>query len=451
MGQYDYDLFVIGAGSGGVRAARISATLGAKVGICEDRYLGGTCVNVGCVPKKLLVYASHFAHDFEDSAGYGWRVGERSFHWRDLIANKDKEVERLNGVYDRILQRAGVEIIHGRGTLVDPHTVSIEGRKVTAERILICTGGWPGKPAIPGGDHGITSNEAFYLPDLPRSVVIAGAGYIAVEFACIFRNLGADVHLVHRGDQILRGFDDDVRYFLQQEMSRQGVQFHFERTIERVDQHHDGLCATLNDGTQLETETMLCATGRRPNTAGLGLEAVGVALTEQGAIKVDDDFRTSVPSIFALGDVIDRMQLTPVALAEGMAFARAQFGGEPTSVDYDNVPTAVFSQPNIGTVGLSETNARAKYGRIKVFKTDFRSMKHALTGREERTFMKLIVDEATDRVVGCHMVGHEAGEIVQGLGIALKCGATKAQFDATIGIHPTLAEEFVTMRSPVAS
>lgn len=449
MAEYDYDLFTIGAGSGGVRAARISATYGAKVGIAEDRYLGGTCVNVGCVPKKLLVYASHFAEEFEDAAGFGWTVGERKFDWSTLIANKDKEISRLNGIYERLLGNAGVELHEGRATVVDPHTVSVNGKTYTAKYILVATGGWPSVPDIPGKEHAITSNEAFFLDDLPRRVIVVGGGYIAVEFAGIFNGLGSQVTQLYRGPHFLRGFDDDVRTFLADEMRKKGVDLQFNTNIARIEKRGDALLAEMEDGSEIEADAIMYATGRDPNARGIGLEEAGVELNGKGAVVVDDYFKTSVDSIYAIGDVIDRIALTPVAIAEGMVLADNLFRGGSGTMDYADVPTAVFSQPNIGTVGLTEAQAREKYGAVDIYTSSFKPMKHTLTGSDEQTFMKLIVDRASDRVIGFHIVGPDAGETTQGVGIAFKCGATKAQFDATVGIHPTAAEEFVTMREKV--
>ncbi len=449
MAEYDYDLFTIGAGSGGVRAARISAGYGAKVGIAEERYLGGTCVNVGCVPKKLLVYASHFAEEFEDAAGFGWSVGACKFDWPALIGKKNKEIERLNGIYGRLLGNAGVDLYEARATVVDPHTVSVDGKTITAKYILVATGGWPVVPEIPGKEHAITSNEAFFLDDLPKRVIVVGGGYIAVEFAGIFHGLGSEVMQLYRGPLFLRGFDDDVRGFLADEMRKKGVDLRFNANIAGIEKQGDALLATLEDGTELETDLVMYATGRAPNAGGIGLEGAGVELNAKGAIVVDDRFKSSVDSIYAIGDVIDRVALTPVAIAEGMVLAANLFRGESGAMDYADVPTAVFSQPNIGTAGLTEAQARETYGAVDIYKSSFTPMKHTLTGRDEKTFMKLIVDRASDRVVGFHMVGPDAGETTQGIGIALKCGATKAQFDATVGIHPTAAEEFVTMREKV--
>jgi len=448
MPKYDYDLFCIGAGSGGVRASRFSAGFGARVAVAEERFMGGTCVNVGCIPKKLFSYAAHFADDFEDAAGFGWTVFDAKFDWPTLVANKDKEIQRLNGIYDRMLAAAGVEVFKARARVVDPHTVEVGGWRVTADHILVATGGWATVPDIPGKDLAITSLEAFYLKKLPKRILIVGGGYIAVEFAGIFNGLGVDVLQLYRGPVFLRGFDDDVRHFLADEMRKKGIDLRFNHNVIAIEQAGRRLRATLDNGTDETVDAVMFCTGRAPNSRGIGLEEAGVEMAQSGAIRVDDYFRTSVPSIYAIGDVIDRIQLTPVALAEGMAVANTLFRNTPTAVDYRNVASAVFSNPNIGCVGLTEAQAREKYGRVRIFTEDFRPLKHTLSGSEERTFMKLIVNPSDDKVVGCHMVGPEAGEIIQGLAIALKCGATKAQFDATIGIHPTAAEEFVTMRTP---
>jgi len=447
---YDYDLFTIGAGSGGVRASRVAAGSGARVAVAEERYLGGTCVNVGCIPKKLLVYASHFAEDFEDAAGFGWTVGERRFDWARLIANKNQEIERLNGVYKRLLDQAGVTHIEGRARLVDAHTVQVGEQRHTAEHILVATGGWPSLPEIPGIEHAISSNEAFFLPHLPERVIVVGGGYIAVEFAGIFHGQGAAVTQLYRGPLFLRGFDEDVRQALSREIGKSGIDLRFDTNVTRIDEAAGGLRATLTDGSTLDADCILYATGRRPLTDDLGLEAAGVALDAKGAITVDDYSRTNVESIWAIGDVTDRVNLTPVAIHEAMAFVRTVFGGTPTKPDHEDIASAVFSQPPIGTVGLTEAEARTRYGEIDVYRSSFRPLKHTLTGRDTQSLLKLIVDRASDRVVGCHMVGPEAGEIIQGFAVALKCRATKAQFDATIGIHPTTAEEFVTMREVVA-
>lgn len=449
--DYDYDLFVIGAGSGGTRASRIAASHGARVAVAEERYLGGTCVNVGCVPKKLLTYAAHFAEDFEDAAGFGWTVGARRHDWGQLIANKDREIARLNGIYDGLIRNAGATLYDGRAVLTGPHSVAINGETVTAATILIAVGGWPVIPDIPGKEHAITSNEAFYLDAMPRRVVVVGGGYIAVEFAGIFNGLGAAVTQVHRGPQLLRGFDGDVRTFLADEMTQKGIDLCLNAQVAAIVKTGKGLQAVLDDGRTLAADIVMYATGRAPKTDGLGLAAAGVELTAKGAIKVDDNWQTNVPHIYAIGDVIDRIQLTPVAIAEGHALADRLYAPSGRAVSYANVPSAVFSNPPIGAVGLSEEDARDHYGDIDVYKSSFRPMKHTLSGRQEKTLMKLIVDRASDRVVGLHMVGPEAGEIVQGFAVAIKAGATKADFDATIGIHPTAAEEFVTMRTPVAA
>ncbi|MFT6202342.1 MAG: glutathione reductase (NADPH) [Granulosicoccus sp.] len=448
--SYDYDLFVIGAGSGGVRASRIAAGLGAKVAVAEDLYLGGTCVNVGCVPKKLFVYGSHFAEEFEAAAGFGWSVGKTSFDWATLRDNKTKEIERLNGIYDQMLKNAGVEIIHGRGTIVDAHTVAVGDKQYTAERILVAVGGWPMVPDITGSEHIISSNEVFYLDQFPKRVIVVGGGYIAVEFAGIFQGFGSETHLLYRGEMFLRGFDDDIREFTASEMRKKGIDLQFNTNVTGIEKQADGsLLVSLTDGSTLEVDAVMYATGRKPKTENLGLENTAVELTAKGSIVVNDDFQTAEPSIYSVGDVIDRMQLTPVALAEGMALARNLYSDKKDhKVDYDFIATAVFCQPNIGTVGYTEAQAKEKYGSVAVYKSEFKHMKHTLSGLDERTFMKLLVDQASDRVVGCHMVGADAGEIVQGIAIAMKAGATKADFDSTIGIHPTAAEEFVTMREP---
>jgi glutathione reductase (NADPH) len=449
MAQYDYDLFTIGAGSGGVRASRISAAFGAKVAVAEERYLGGTCVNVGCIPKKLLVYASHYGDDFDDLAGYGWTAGERHFDWPTLIANKNREIQRLNGVYRKILADGGVDLIEAHAEVVDPHTVSVEGKQISAKYILVAVGSWPTVPQFPGSQFAITSNEAFYLPTLPTRVIIVGGGYIGVEFAGIFHGLGAQTTELYRGELFLRGFDDDIRKTLAEEMRKRGVDLKFNADIRRIEKNGDLLKADLTDGSSIHADQILYATGRGSKTPNLGLERAGVKLKPNGAVVVDEYSKSTVDSIYAIGDCTDRMMLTPVAIAEGMALANTLFNGKPTKPNYLNVPTAVFSTPNCATVGLTEAQARAQDLSIDIYRTSFKPLKHTLTGRDERTMMKLIVDRATDKVIGCHMVGAEAGEIIQGLAVALNCGATKAQFDATIGIHPTAAEEFVTMRSKV--
>ncbi|SNY38099.1 NADPH-glutathione reductase [Pseudomonas sp. LAMO17WK12:I6] len=450
---YDFDLYVIGAGSGGVRAARFAAGFGAKVAVAESRYLGGTCVNVGCVPKKLLVYGAHFAEDFEQSSGFGWSLGEANFDWATLIANKDREINRLNGIYRNLLVNSGVTLHEAHAKIVSPHEVEVNGERFTAKNILIATGGWPQIPEIPGHEHAISSNQAFFLKELPKRVLVVGGGYIAVEFAGIFHGLGANTTLLYRGDLFLRGFDGSVRKHLQEELTKRGMDLQFNADIARIDKQPDGsLKATLKDGRVLEADCVFYATGRRPMLDNLGLENTDVQLTDKGFIKVDEQYQTSEPSILALGDVIGRVQLTPVALAEGMAVARRLFKPEQyRPVDYKMIPTAVFSLPNIGTVGLTEEEAREAGHEVVIYESRFRPMKLTLTECQEKTLMKLVVDGKTDKVLGCHMVGPDAGEIVQGLAIALKAGATKRDFDDTIGVHPTAAEEFVTMRTPVGA
>ena len=450
---YDFDLFVIGAGSGGVRAARFAAGYGARVAVAESRYLGGTCVNVGCVPKKLLVYGAHFAEDFEQAQGFGWSLDQAQFDWPTLIANKNREIERLNGIYRNLLVNSGVTLLEGHARLLDGHSVELGGKRYSAKHILIATGGWPHVPDIPGREHAIDSNQAFFLPQLPKRVLVVGGGYIAVEFASIFNGLGAQTSLLYRGELFLRGFDGAVRQHLREELSKRGLDLQFNSDIARIDKQADGsLLATLKDGRELATDCVFYATGRRPMLDNLGLENTEVQLDERGYIQVDEQYQSTAPSIMAIGDVIGRVQLTPVALAEGMAVARRLFKPEEyRKVDYKMIPTAVFSLPNIGTVGLSEEQAREEGHRVVVFESRFRPMKLTLTDCQERTLMKLVVDADSDRVLGCHMVGPEAGEIVQGLAIALKAGATKRMFDETIGVHPTAAEEFVTMRTPVES
>ena len=448
---YEFDLFVIGAGSGGVRAARFAAGFGAKVAVAESRYLGGTCVNVGCVPKKLLVYGAHFAEDFEQASGFGWSLSEANFDWATLIANKDREIHRLNGIYRNLLVNSGVTLIEGHAKLTGPNEVEVNGQRHTAKHILIATGGWPQIPEIPGHELAISSNEAFFLKELPKRVLVVGGGYIAVEFAGIFHGLGAQTSLLYRGDMFLRGFDGAVRKHLHEELTKRGMDVQFNADIARIDKQADGsLKATLKDGRELEADCVFYATGRRPMLDNLGLENTGVKLDKRGFVQVDDLYQSTEPSILAIGDVIGRVQLTPVALAEGMAVARRLFKPEQyRPVDYRMIPTAVFSLPNIGTVGLSEEQAIEDGHKVQIFESSFRPMKLTLTECQERTLMKLVVDVDTEKVLGCHMVGPEAGEIVQGLAIALKAGATKQHFDETIGVHPTSAEEFVTMRTPV--
>lgn len=453
MAKFDFDLLTIGAGSGGVAATRRAASYGAKAAICEEDRVGGTCVLRGCVPKKLLVYGSHFADAFEDAAGFGWQVGPQDFDWAKLIAAKDRELDRLNGIYLEMLKKAGVHLLKGRARLVDPHTVEIAGRTVTAETILVATGSWPGLPDIPGIAHAITSNEALSLPALPKRMVIVGGGYIAVEFAGIFRRFGVDVTEIIRSDQILRSFDKDIRAALTEEMEKAGIRIEANTFVRRIEQKGKAFrlhteCKATKREVVVETELVMCATGRAPNTRGMGLEEAGVDLGPNGAIRVDERSRSTVPNLYAIGDCTDRMNLTPLAIAEGRAFADTLYGQKPRTMDYAGVPTAVFSQPPVGTVGLSEEEARQRSGAIDVYLSKFRPLKHTLSGRETRTMMKLVVERASDQVLGCHMVGEDAPEIVQALAIALKAGARKADFDATIGIHPTAAEEFVTMLAP---
>ena len=448
---YDYDLFVIGAGSGGVRAARMAAGHGVRVAIAEDRYFGGTCVNVGCVPKKLYVYASQFSESFAGSAGFGWKSDKPEFDWSVLVANKDKEIQRLQGVYDRLLRDSGVTVINGKARLLDPHTVIVGDKQYTAERIIVATGGWPFVPEVVGKEYITTSNEIFNLKVLPKNIVIVGGGYIAVEFAGILHGLGVNVVIFERGEKVLRGFDEDVRDFLIQEMTNKGIEFHFNTNVDRIEQHGNSYVVHTTDDTTVETDLVMYATGRVPNTNGIGLEALGVAMDSVGAIKVNDDYQTNIPSIYALGDVTNRINLTPVATAEGMALINKLYANKIGVVDYENIPTAVFSQPSIATVGLNETEARAKYPEdIDIYKSIFKPMKNTLSGINEKTLMKMIVVRSTDKVIGLHMVGPDAGEIIQGMAVAIRAGATKTIFDTTIGIHPTAAEEFVTMRKPVA-
>ncbi|MGZ5884355.1 MAG: glutathione-disulfide reductase [Burkholderiaceae bacterium] len=449
MSTYDYDLFTIGGGSGGVRASRFASQYGAKVALAEKSDLGGTCVNLGCIPKKLMSYAAHYHGDFADAAGFGWQLGEATFEWVTLIASKDREIARLNGVYRSTLQKAGVEVIEGHATIEDAHTVVVNGRRITARHILIATGGRPTPPTFPGCEHGITSDEFFHLHALPQRAVIAGGGYIAVELASILNGLGSKVTLIHRGNQLLRTMDHDLGTVLATEMSKKGVDIVFDTVIESMTVEGEVRRVQLSGGKTIDAECVLFATGRHANTAALGLERVGVMTRENGSIVVDEHFKSSVDSIFAIGDVIERVALTPVALAEGMMVADNLFHKGERRMSYENIPTAVFSHPNVATVGMTEEEARKQYGVVTIFKSEFKALKHTLSGSTERTFMKLVVDADSDRVLGLHMVGADAGELVQGFAVALQCHATKAQFDATIGIHPTVAEEFVTMRTPV--
>ncbi|MBY6189079.1 glutathione-disulfide reductase [Microbulbifer agarilyticus] len=452
MSEFDFDLFVIGAGSGGVRAARMAAATGMRVAVVEDRYMGGTCVNVGCVPKKLFVYASSYSEAFEDATAFGWQgQGGAQFAWPTLRDNNANEITRLNGIYRNLLSNAGVTVIDGRGKLSGRQQVTVGDTQYSAERILVATGGWPYVPEFPGSEHVITSNEVFSMEVFPKRVLVVGGGYIAVEFAGIFAGLGAETHLSYRRDLFLRGFDNDVRHFVRDEMEKKSVQLHFHHQVASIEKVADGsLRVQDSDGEVLEVDAVLYATGRKPNTRGLGLEELGVVLQKDGTIGIDDNFRSSVTSIYALGDVTGGPELTPVALAEAMALVKHWQTGKTAEIDYNNIPTAVFCQPNIGTVGLSEEEARQAGIPVAIYRSDFRAMRHSVSGRDERTLMKLIVDTSNDRVIGTHMVGPDAGEIIQGIAVAMKAGATKSVFDQTIGIHPTAAEEFVTMRTPVA-
>lgn len=447
MSNKKYDLFVLGAGSGGVRAARMAASFGARVAVAEDRYLGGTCVNVGCVPKKLYVYASEFGHAFEDARGFGWNGADFHFDWATLRDNKKREISRLNSVYQQLLSGVGADIIDGSARILDPNTVAVNGDAYHADKLLIATGGWPFVPQFPGSELAVTSNEIFDLETFPRRLVIVGGGYIATEFAGVFNGLGATVIQLYRGELFLRGFDLDIRRHAAREIAKSGVDLRFNSQVKSIERANGSLRVNTADGAALEADAVLYATGRKPLLQDLGLENTSVRLNDSGEIVVDQEFRTDEPSIFALGDVTGGKELTPVALAEGMAFARRQFQPRPADVEYDFIPSAVFCQPTIGTVGFTEEQARREFGEVLVYQSEFKPMKHTLSGRDERSFMKLIVDGASDRVVGVHMLGEDAAEIVQGISIALKAGATKATFDGAIGIHPTSAEEFVTMRT----
>jgi len=453
--SYDYDLFVIGAGSGGVRASRIAAGHGARVGICEDYRVGGTCVIRGCVPKKLLVYAARFADDFEDAAGYGWTLDEPTFDWSKLIANKDREIARLELAYTSALERANVKIVASRAVLEDTHTVRLiaTGERLRAKTILIATGSAPYAGArIAGIEHVISSNEAFHLTELPKRVVIQGGGYIALEFAGIFAGYGSDVTVIYRGDNILRGFDEDVRKHVRAEMEKQGITILTGCTIDKVDKHGNEFTTHLSNGSSIASEKVMFAIGRHPNVANLGLEKAGVAINpNNGGIAVDHWSKTSVDNIYAIGDVTHRINLTPVAIREGHAFADTVFGGRPTAVDHADVPTAVFSEPEVGVIGLTEAQACERLPKVDIYKTSFRPLKATLAGRDTRIFMKLVIDGTTGRVVGCHIVGADAGELIQAIGIAVKMKATKADFDAVMAVHPTAAEELVTMREKARS
>ena len=450
MATTDFDLFVIGAGSGGVRAARMAAQRGVRVAVAEDAPLGGTCVNLGCIPKKLYSYAAHYAEAFEESHGFGWSDAAPRFDWGVLKANRAREISRLNGIYGKLLKDAGATVLAARARVVGTNQVAVGERVYTATHILVATGGRPVVPAIPGAELAITSNEIFDLPVFPNRLVVVGGGYIACEFASIFRGLGALVTQLYRGEQVLRGFDVDVRNFVAAEMRKKGVDVRTGVDVERIERVEGALQVHLRDGAVIDADSVLYATGRHPNTAGLGLAELGVVLSPEGSVVVDEHYASSVPGIHALGDVIDRIQLTPVALAEAMALVDRLFGKGRRSVDYDLIPTAVFTHPSIGTVGFAEHDARERFGKVRIYRSDFKALKHTLSGSSERTLMKLVVDDASDRVVGLHMVGADAGEVVQGFAVAMKAGATKAVFDSTLGIHPTAAEEFVTMRDAVA-
>ena len=448
--SFDFDLFVIGGGSGGVRAARMASNQGMRVAIAEDTHWGGTCVNVGCVPKKLLVYASHYGHDFEDARAYGWSGAKPAFDWSHLIANKDKEIQRLNGIYVSLLENAGVELINARARILDEHRVQVGDNSYSAERILIAVGGTPFVPAFPGSELAITSNDAFYLEQLPKSILVVGGGYIAVEFACIFAGLGSKVDLLYRGDLFLRGFDQDLREKIATEMRKQSINLHFNQDVAALAANADNpelKTVSLKSGDSLEVEQVFYATGRVPRTEDLWAQGLNLETGRSGALQVNQNFQTSVPSIYALGDVVGRMALTPVATAEAMALVNHWKTGEDAEFDYDNIPSAVFTTPNMATVGLSEDRAREQGVDFQVYEADFKHLKHTLTGRDERVYMKLMVETGSDRVIGAHMMGPEAGEVIQSVAIAIKAGATKAMFDQTIGIHPTMAEELVTMRT----
>ena len=454
MQTYDFDFFVIGGGSGGVRAARMAGQRGARVGLAEVADMGGTCVNVGCIPKKLYSYAAHFADSFEESHGFGWEGAVPTLNWETLKKNRAKEISRLNGIYVNLLDDAGVKVIKGWARMIDTHTVEVADKHYTAKNILISTGGTALVPAVVGHDHVVTSDSMFDLNPFPKRLLVVGGGYIACEFASIFNGLGSHVTQVHRGEKVLTGFDEDVRNFIAVEMHKTGVNFKFKTEVESITKTAHGLHVKVKgDGESLTVDTVLYATGRIANASGLGLGAVGVEVTAAGAIKVNGQYQTSVPHIYAVGDVTARMQLTPVALGEAMVVVDQLFGPaagkSPRSMSYDFIPTAVFTHPNIGTVGYSESQARDKFDKVSVYRADFKSLKHTLSGSTERTLMKLLVDDNTDRVVGLHLVGPDAGEVVQGFAVAMKAGATKAVFDSTIGIHPTMAEEFVTMREAV--
>ncbi|MES1153187.1 MAG: glutathione-disulfide reductase [Dongia sp.] len=448
MAQYDYDLFVIGGGSGGVRAARMAAGYGAKVAIAEEYRWGGTCVIRGCIPQKLLVYAAHVHEELADAAGFGWTIEGARFSWPKLIENKDKEIARLSKIYVDLLLKSKVVVMEGRARLAGPHTVEIDGKPVTAKYVLIATGGHPDRPKIPGIEHSITSNDAFHLPHLPRRVAVVGGGYIACEFAGIFNGLGAETHVIYRGAPLLRGFDEDVRSFLSEELKKKGIHLRTTTDVTAIDQTAHGLRLSLDSGGSLDVDCVLYATGRVPNTKDLGLETAGVDINHKGAVAVDGYSKTAVDTIYAIGDCTDRLALTPVAIKEAMAFSETVFGGRAWAMDHGNVAHAVFSQPSVAQVGMTEREARADGRKLDIYKANFKPLKHTISGSTERTFMKLVVDRDSQVVLGVHMVGADAAEIIQSLAVAVKIGATKAQFDQTVALHPTAAEEFVTMRTP---
>ena len=448
--EYQYDLFVIGAGSGGVRASRFAAQAGAKVAVAETKDLGGTCVNVGCIPKKLYSYAAQFNEAFSDAAGYGWSVPEATLDWAVLKKNRAQEISRLNGIYDNLIKNSGAELIRGWASIVDANTVEVDGKQYTAKHILVAPGGWPRVPDVPGKEYIITSNEVFDLEPFPKRFLIVGGGYIACEFASIFNSLGSEITLIYRGEQVLRGFDQDIRKHISNEIVKAGIDLRVQTEVAAIKKVADGYQVQFNNGDTVEVDAVMYATGRVPRTEGLGLENAGIELGDRGEIKVDENYRTNIPSIYALGDVTDRIQLTPVATGEAMVLIDQLFGNGERKLSYDYIPTAVFTHPNIGTVGYTEEEARKKFGEVVIYRSEFRALKHTLSGNSARTLMKLIIDKATDKVVGLHMIGDDAGEITQGFAVAIKAGATKADFDGTIGIHPTAAEEFVTMRQPVA-
>ena len=447
MSRYEYDLFVIGGGSGGIRAARLSSSFGARVAIAEEKYLGGTCVNVGCVPKKLFFYASYFSEEFNHAQSYGWYHNNNRFVWNDLIKNKNKEIERLNGIYQKILDDSNVKVFEEHAKIIDPHTIKINNENITTKYIMIATGGWPYVPNIEGKELAITSNEAFFLETLPNKIIIVGGGYIAVEFASIFKGLNIETSLIYRGPLFLRGFDKDLREVLSNEMEKKGINLIFNKDIKKIKKINTEISAELDDGQKLMADQVMFATGRRPNCSNIGLDEVGLKLDADGAIEINSNYQTNISSIYAVGDVTNRINLTPVALAEGSIVANNLFNNTSKIASYENIPTCVFSQPNIATVGLTEDEARKKYKDITVYKSLFTPLKLTLTQSNEKSFIKLITNKKTNLVIGAHMVGENAGEIMQGIAIAIKAGATKDIFDSTIGIHPTLAEEFVTMRN----